>query len=138
MTVQLEKVKWLKDYELGDPRLDGDHRRLVGVVNLVVKSLNESRMTESLALMRQFLEMARAHFAAEEALMHERKFANIERHKQYHQRLLDSAERIEKACEFVRDEEYVREAFVDFVYCLLDDVIQGDKELLPLLKGEQA
>ena len=62
-------------------------------------------------------------------------FINIDRHKQYHQHLLAYAKQIEMDCEFSRDPEYIRESYNDFIYCLLDDVIKGDNELVPILNG---
>ncbi len=134
MNTSLEKVQWLEDYELGDPRLDKDHKNLVGIVNLTVNALNSGHMTESLALMRQFISAARDHFAVEEELMATCDFANARRHQNYHQHLLERAEQIEAVFEFDQDEQKIRDQFVEFVSCLLDDVIQGDRELLPILK----
>lgn len=131
--MQLEPTIWSKSYELGHSRLDSDHRHLVVIVNMLAKAINELRMTEALALMRYFIATARRHFDVEEELMAKCNFINIERHKQYHQRLLSYAKRIEMDCEFSRHPEYIRESYSDFIYCLLDDVMMGDKELVPIL-----
>ena len=83
-------LAWKPDYALGIPAVDHEHRELFDLVNALHASLFE---TDSEATVIDFLgelfSKISSHFALEEKLMRDGRYAELPAHKADHERLLD-------------------------------------------------
>ena len=83
-------LAWKPDYALGIPAVDHEHRELFDLVNDLHASLFES---DSEATVMDFLgelfSKISSHFALEEKLMRDGRYADFPAHKADHERLLD-------------------------------------------------
>ena len=83
-------LAWKPDYALGIPAVDHEHRELFDLVNDLHASLFE---TDSEATVMDFLgelfSKISSHFALEEKLMRDGRYAELPVHKADHERLLD-------------------------------------------------
>ena len=81
---------WKPDYALGIPAVDHEHRELFDLVNDLHASLFEP---DSEATVMDFLgelfSKISSHFALEEKLMRDGRYAELPGHKEDHERLLD-------------------------------------------------
>jgi len=136
MTNRLEETAWQAAHELGYPPIDDDHRNMVEVCNQLARALNGDQITEAIVLTRRFIEVSRVHFEREERLMADIGYPDIEPHAAYHGRLLTTAESLFDACESYREAEFLKEQFVVLARCLLEDVLSGDRELVPHLAAK--
>jgi len=83
-------MNWKDDFETGIDYLDDEHRRLVALVNEACESMGgdapESVVADCLG---RLYTQINAHFALEERLMRERKYAAYDKHKVEHEALLE-------------------------------------------------
>ena len=83
-------LAWKPEYELGIPDVDHEHRELFDLINELHASLFEP---ESLTTVPDFLgelfSRISSHFALEERLMRDGRYADLPAHKSDHERLLD-------------------------------------------------
>lgn len=75
---------------IGIASLDHDHRRLVAVMDALCDSFDRAQSTAEISdLFGALYAEASAHFALEERIIRERKYAFYDAHKADHERLLD-------------------------------------------------
>ncbi|MDD9982005.1 MAG: hemerythrin family protein [Gammaproteobacteria bacterium] len=83
-------LAWKSEYDLGIPDVDHEHRELFDLINELHASLFEP---ESLTTVSDFLgelfSRISSHFALEERLMRDGRYADFPAHKSDHERLLD-------------------------------------------------
>lgn len=91
-----DTLQWQPAHECGHPRIDAEHRQLFRLTNRLLERLNEpdGRPDRLLEEMERVFEMARQHFAAEEQVLAEHDFAELEAHRQDHRRLLSMADQL--------------------------------------------
>ena len=135
MTTGDERLHWSTDYELGFSRIDGEHRYLVELVGRASEAIGRQDIDETLSLVNRFVAACQFHFLHEEQVMRDIEFDGIERHIAYHRKLLRSADAVLEQCEAASELGPIREHFEALCECLLDDVINGDKEFLPHLEA---
>ena len=136
MTTGDEKLRWSADYELGFPMIDGEHRYLVELVGRASEAIERQDADETLSLVNRFVAACQFHFSHEEQVMRDIEFDGIERHIAYHRKLLHYADAVLEQCEAASELASIREHFEALCECLLDDVINGDKEFLPHLEAK--
>jgi hemerythrin len=97
-------IEWSKNFEIGVPAIDREHRELVALVNRVYGRLIApgSDITISDFLGEIHARIA-AHFESEERLMRARRYDQLEAHAAEHERLLDEIRAM------IRDYEHQRE-----------------------------
>lgn len=74
--------------DTGIDSLDYEHRKLVGVMEEICDSFDRAESSVSDLFGRLYAE-ASAHFALEESIMREKKYASYDAHKAEHEQLLD-------------------------------------------------
>ncbi|HMN39129.1 MAG TPA: hemerythrin domain-containing protein [Hyphomicrobium sp.] len=88
-------LDWNSAYDTGIASIDFDHRRLVGMLNaihdLIVRGADPRAISDGLA---DFHVLAASHFALEEKIMHDEKYADLEERRETHYRLLDRVREI--------------------------------------------
>ena len=87
---RLPLLAWKSEYTLGIPDVDHEHRELFDLINELHESLfePESETTVSDFLGELFSKIS-SHFALEERLMRDGRYADFPAHKSDHERLLD-------------------------------------------------
>lgn len=93
-------LDWNPAFETGIPGIDHEHRRLVDMLNEINESIvNAVDPREVAGVLAEFHALASAHFALEEKIMRDQKFAGLQERQQNHYRLLDEVRDIMDAYE---------------------------------------
>ena len=93
------KIEMLESFMTGHPDIDADHKNLVEVINLVNDAIESKNIEQCNNLLDSFVEVARNHFANEEAILREVGFPGVDKHCEYHDGLLERAEAVKKLCQ---------------------------------------
>ena len=85
MGVKMEKICWKDEYSVGVERFDHQHQHLFEITNKIIEHSGTSEdsglVSETLT---EMINYAREHFTAEEVLMQEYGYPEIEQHKEQH------------------------------------------------------
>lgn len=98
---------WRKEFELGIPSVDYEHKELVNLINELHGSLSKEGPKDAISeFLGEIYARISAHFALEEKIMRERRYDQYQDHKADHERLLDE----------IRDimDEFERDAYFDY------------------------
>ncbi len=84
----MELITWIDSYSVGSEKLDGQHKRILAMIN----SLGEAMLAgnERAALMKIFSDLAgyaKTHFKEEEKLLEERNYPGLSEHRERHAEL---------------------------------------------------
>jgi hemerythrin len=92
-------LEWEDQFSTGMAALDHEHRRLIDLINTLYAQVEETGAASAAVgfLGELYAEIA-SHFALEETLMRERRYAELAAHKDDHERLLDAIRDIMDAC----------------------------------------
>ena len=83
-------LAWKPDYSLGIPAVDHEHRELFDLVNDLHASLFEAKSEATVMdFLGELFSKISSHFALEEKLMRDGRYAELPAHKADHERLLD-------------------------------------------------
>jgi hemerythrin len=83
-------ITWRKEYSVGLPDVDHEHRELIAMINELAASLGPGAdRAKVLAALGEIHARIAAHFALEEREMRSLKYIAIGEHKSDHERLLD-------------------------------------------------
>lgn len=86
----MDAIEWRADFNTGIASVDHEHRELVALVNHVHAQLREGDPPDQVeARLGELHDAIAAHFALEERIMREHKYAGYAPHKEDHERLLD-------------------------------------------------
>lgn len=127
------KFEMLESFLTGHPDIDDDHRQLVEVINLVSDAIESNDLNQCRSLLNSFVEVARNHFAREEAILREVCFPGIEEHCRYHDGLLERAGAVKRLCQEMADRGQLKECFEEMAGFFVDDVVKGDSEFVGYL-----
>ena len=91
MGVKMEKVCWKEEYSVGVEKFDHQHQHLFEITNKIIEHSGTSEdsglVSETLT---EMINYAREHFTAEEVLMQEYGYPEIESHKEQHDYFIDT------------------------------------------------
>jgi len=79
-------LEWKNDYATGIASIDYEHERLIVTINSMFEQTDTVPLGDTLAEIHALVE---AHFALEEKIMRDNRYADYVAHKQDHDRLLD-------------------------------------------------
>ena len=97
-------IEWKKEFETGIPDVDIEHQELIGLINDLYDSMNDDRSKDTvLQFLGDIHAKTSAHFALEEKIMREKKYADYSEHKDEHEQLLDDINDIMDQYEFNKD-----------------------------------
>ncbi|HEY5761961.1 MAG TPA: hemerythrin domain-containing protein [Rhodocyclaceae bacterium] len=114
---------WRKQLEIGDDRIDTDHKYLICLVNTVELSLRTQQHRDILmATLDQLAEYTELHFEREESIMLSIRYKRYDQHRQQHQLLIKELEAIGK-----RIEAHAEDALSDEECEVLDTVSPLDR-----------
>lgn len=93
-------LEWSSDLETGIPGIDYEHRKLVNMLNdihgLIAAGSNAEMIGNALD---DFCVLVTAHFALEEKIMQDERYAGLTERRNIHHQLLDEISDIVDACE---------------------------------------
>ena len=91
MGVKMEKICWKEEYSVGVGKFDHQHQHLFEITNKIIEHSGTSEdsglVSETLT---EMINYAREHFTAEEVLMQEYGYPEIESHKEQHDYFIDT------------------------------------------------
>jgi hemerythrin len=88
-------IDWSDDFETGIGSLDFEHREMIALLNQLAENISsESSRGEVLDFLGEVYAKISAHFALEERVMREHRYAGYQAHKDDHERLLDELREI--------------------------------------------
>ena len=82
-------IEWRKEFEIGRPEVDAEHRELVALINELPGVLQGGPSEQALEVLGEIYASIAAHFALEERLMRDNNYDDYAAHKQEHESLLD-------------------------------------------------
>jgi diguanylate cyclase (GGDEF)-like protein/hemerythrin-like metal-binding protein len=100
VTAGIVSLVWRDTYESGEETLDLQHRALFATANeLLFVATDESRQSESLALLASLVRDCAEHFRSEEALLEQLRYPDLHRHRLRHRSLLRKARELYARCD---------------------------------------
>ncbi len=82
-------LTWSEDLAVGNHFIDGDHRKLIDMVNRLHLVMQEGRGKEVLGkVLHNLIVYTQEHFTREEDLMRRLQYAGLNAHKREHEKLL--------------------------------------------------
>ena len=130
----MAKFEWRAAFELGVPDIDEEHKRMLSVIYGIEDAIVAEDQARFAALMDEIIEIARSHFEKEEALLARLDYPDLNRHIEYHTRLLSHATETKKICEQLTKQELLRKCVDEMLGFLVDDIVKGDMEFKSFLQ----
>ena len=134
----MERMAWQQDWEMGEARLDGQHRAMVDSINRLADAVqagqSRTEVWKAIAFLLVYMD---THFKQEEAVMEASAYPNLLVHRRKHEAC---AARIDALLEQYRlgDPGILAELIAFFTYWLAEHFQSADQELSTFLKARQA
>jgi methyl-accepting chemotaxis protein len=94
--VQTAFILWSKDFELGNPTIDGQHRRLAELTNRLHAAIRSGQTRAILGgVLDELVEYTVTHFRDEEALFGASRYPDKKAHLDQHQKFIETAHRLQ-------------------------------------------
>lgn len=82
----MEEIVWTEKFSVGIERFDDHHKRLIGMINRLIRDPGATTGSETVAeLLTDMISYARMHFAEEESLLAEYSYPRCEEQIKQHQ-----------------------------------------------------
>lgn len=127
-------VRWLDEkYSVNIGDIDEQHKGLIGIINEVYRAKVENQSRKTIAgILEKMADYTKTHFRAEEELMAEHGFSELEPHRKAHRFF------VAKVVEFNRDfsinDDSIIESMLEFLKeWLLTHIMEMDKRYMPYL-----
>jgi hemerythrin len=132
---------WRKQLEIGDEKIDLDHKYLICLINTVELTLRTPEHRDLLpTTLAQLVDYTHTHFEREESIMLAIRYSRYDQHKLQHQLLIKELSAIQQKIEAKGDGEFSNEECTSlgtlFRHWLLDHLIKEDVLLRPALTGK--
>jgi methyl-accepting chemotaxis protein/hemerythrin len=123
----MEVLIWSNAYSIGNDLVDGQHHKLMDLINKLY-GVGEENLPEVERVLAELIDYTVYHFQAEENLQQTSGYPGFEAHKQEHTRLIAAVS--EKVAAFRSGDEALREDLLVFlVDWLKDHILAEDKKL---------
>jgi len=117
--------KWSPEYSVNIKAIDDQHKELVAILNRLFLAVSRLEGDEAIAgILDALTGYTRTHFALEERLMREAKYAALKEHIEEHRRLMEKLDRLCKV--HLLEEKPIYFEMLSFLKTWLRDHIQGD------------
>lgn len=88
---------WSKDMEVGNPRLDAEHKELFEKINDFMAACSQGKGRSEILNTIKFLKnYTKTHLENEEELQRKSGYPDYQNHKRLHQKFVDEVDRLEK------------------------------------------
>ncbi len=127
-------IQWSEIFAVGVPRVDAEHRHLVGVVNafhqLHRSEAGRDKVFPILNLLARYVEV---HFQSEERLMEAGHYPHLPGHRREHEKLAEQIFAL--AARYEAGDAEITDQVMEFLkHWLLDHILQLDKQLEPFFR----
>jgi hemerythrin len=129
-----QEIKWLDAYALGIPEIDGDHRTIVVLMQMISDAATSPDRERIEMLFDRVIAFARSHFKREEFFLRHWNYPDVLDHAKYHQDLVTRAEKAKHACLDLQQSTAFVECCNSLVSFIVDDVIRGDLKFKSFLQ----
>lgn len=127
-------IRWNEAFELGVPRVDAEHRHLVGVVNAFYEVYRTRAGREKIfPVLNLLVKYTEVHFRSEEALMEAGDCPDLPDHQREHDKLTEQIFTLAEKYE-AGDAEISDEVMEFLKRWLLEHILQVDKKLQPFFQ----
>ena len=129
-------LSWRKDYEIGVPQIDSEHRRLADMVNAFHEThLRGASREEIPHLLNQLIAYAEEHFQHEEKLMRDSGYPRLDEQRALHEELVTSIFAINE--KFAADRSKAGAEAMQFIKnWLLDHIVKHDMDIGDFLRNK--
>ena len=131
-------LAWRDALSVGDPGIDGDHKRLIQFVNDLHDAI-EGRKSDRVVgkIILELVQYTKDHFAHEELVKKGAGYPDYERHRQIHRNLTRQV--LIMAEKYVRTPtDAVKQELIDFLAAwLVEHIIKEDRKLGAYLHGKR-
>lgn len=125
----MQDKTWSELLSVDIDEIDGDHRKLLDIFNLLNHALADGESTEYIdAVLRELIDCTIWHFSHEERLMLKHGYDAIDEHKAMHGELIDSARALQTRI-LQPDESLSEEDIVFLERWLTEHILTDDKRL---------
>ena len=134
----MERMAWNQDWELGEPRLDGQHRAMVESINRLADATQTGQSRQEVRKAISFLLVYMdTHFKQEEAVMAAAEYPDLLAHRRKHEAC---AQKIDDLLERYRlgASETLAELVNFYQYWLAAHFQSADQDLSAFLKARKA
>jgi len=136
MGVKMEKISWKKEYSVGVEKFDHQHQHLFEITNKLIEHFGTSKDPELVSkTLTEMINYAREHFAAEEVLMREYGYPEIELHKKQHDYFIDTT--AELAISFMDNKNTTAGEIAEFlILWLTTHILKSDMKYKEFFKAK--
>lgn len=127
-------VRWIDEkYSVNIGDIDEQHKRLIGIINEVYQAKVENQNRKTIAgILEKMADYTKTHFQAEEELMAEHGFPELEPHRKAHGFFI--AKVVEFNKDFSTNDDLIIESMLEFLKeWLLTHIMETDKRYAPYL-----
>ncbi len=122
-------VELSPSFEIECDAIDGDHKRLLVMINDMIAVIDGERADQCARLAPEFVNFAKQHFAREEALLDQVGYPDLKRHEDHHHSLDKKMDSILDLAKLADENAIAGEKLKkELVFFLMDDVINADLE----------
>ena len=130
-----ESVELSSSFELECDLLDQDHKRLVNMVNEIVKEIDGGNARACKEMVPAFIDLAKRHFDREEAFLNKIGYPDVDQHHEHHHSLDEKMDHMLAFAETAADNELARESLKkELVFFVMDDIITADMDFKSFIK----
>jgi hemerythrin-like metal-binding protein len=131
----VDKFDWLESFELNVPEIDGDHRAMLELMKATRAAAAAGNRDRVEHLLDRLFALAQNHFMREETLLLRWGYPDATMHATYHQRLLDQAKSVRRACSNTESQEAFEACCDEMLTFIVDDVVRGDMKIKSFLES---
>jgi len=130
----MELISWKESLNVGIKDIDGQHRRLVALINKLFEAMSQGKSKEIMhSVFSELSNYVITHFATEEKLMKKYKYSDYDQHKQEHKFFIDKLN--EFKIKFSNGNLSISLEVLNFLKdWLLKHIIGTDRKYIPLFK----
>ena len=130
----MEPIEWTDSFSVGVALLDEQHRRLIDMLNKMIKDPAADTRSETVAdVLTDMTRYAQEHFKAEEELMNEHGYPRLDEHKEQH---LGFQEKVARLCfATVKGQASVPQELMEYLQkWLIHHILQEDMAFKPFFE----
>ena len=131
----LDYMPWGTKLQLGVDVIDGQHKRLVGIINKLHKAMKEGKDIKALTgIMKELLEYTAEHFSAEEKFQKQAAYPDLENHIAIHKNLVGQVQ--DYYGKIASGDMLISKDLMDFLKDWLSNhILVTDKKYVPFMKA---
>lgn len=128
------KLELSKSFEVQNQEIDQDHTQLIGIINAIVKLLDDGEPEACVPLVSEFVDFAKQHFTREEAFLKDVGYPQANDVSDHHRGLHHKMDTmLELAASVIGNKPAQDSLRRELIYFMMDDVINEDLDFKSFL-----